>query len=352
MMLQFAYPWSLLFLMAVPPIVWYWLKRPRRALRYPDLSGFAALPPGRSRIARWGGAALRGGALALVILALAGPRVPDQRTRIPTEGVALEMVVDVSGSMATRDFTWDGKPISRLDAAKRAFRWFVAGGNVPSGETLTGRPSDLIGLVEFATWPDSVCPLTLSHSVLLRLLEEARPRSVPGESETNLSDALALGLHRLQNVPSKRKVLILITDGEHNVPKTQSEWTPLQAAQIAANLQIPIYTIDAGSESGVDEDAPGERRTPGDLEARTQVRARAESTLRSVAAITHGRYFQARDTDALIQACQDIDRLEKEEIESFQYRRYFEGFTILGLLAFGLLMLMQLLEMTLWRRVP
>src|SRR5438067_1241936 len=209
MMIQFAHPWLLLGLVAVPLIVWCWLRQPRRALSYPDLRGFAELPA-------------------------------------------------------------------------------------------------------------SLCPLTLSHSVLLRLLDELQPRSVPGESETNLSDAIAVGLHRLQSAPSKRRVLILITDGEHNVPKPQSEWTPLQAAQIAANLQVPIYTIDAGNESGVDETLGAERTNGVDAEQRTLARARAESTLRSIAALTQGHYFPAHDTESLLRACHEIDAMEKQEIQSFQ----------------------------------
>src|SRR5205085_1665629 len=83
---------------------------------------------------------------------------------IPTEGIAIEMLVDVSGSMAQPDFNWQGKPISRLDAVQKVFHLFVEGGAGPGGQRLTGRPEDLIGLVTFATWPESPCPLTLSHA--------------------------------------------------------------------------------------------------------------------------------------------------------------------------------------------
>src|SRR5439155_11825117 len=157
------------------------------------------------------------------------------------------------------------------DAAKLAFRLFVAGGDAGNGLQLTGRPNDLIGLVTFARWPASACPLTLSHSVLLRMLDAEQPRSLPGESETNISDAVTLGLHRLDGVKARRKVLVLISDGEHNVPKPGSEWTPRQAAQVAANLHVPIYTIDAGSEPGPDDDAAAARAP-----TREEVQARAQ----------------------------------------------------------------------------
>src|SRR5262249_39710738 len=155
--------------------------------------------------ARWGGALLRGAALLALALAAAGPRVPDLHTRIDTEGIALMMLVDVSGSMAETDFDWNGQPVSRLQAVKKVFDLFLTGTapDTPDGTQLPpmtadfrGRATDLVGLVTFATRPETRCPLTLSHSVLLNELKAEEPRRVPGESETNLSDAIAVGLHR------------------------------------------------------------------------------------------------------------------------------------------------------------
>ena len=218
----------------------------------------------------------------LLAVALAGPRTPDLRTRIEVEGVAVMMLVDVSGSMSTHDFAWQGQPISRLDAVKRVFRLFVAGGAEPDAtpdgddaHLFQGRPTDSIGLVVFATRPKTACPLTLSHSVLLRLLDDEQPRSVPGESETNLSDAVALGLYRLKSAGARRKVLVLLTDGEHNVPDPRSGWTPRQAAQIAASLDVPIYTIDAGGDAGAPE--PGVAESPGDSPALVRAAGRRDA---------------------------------------------------------------------------
>jgi Ca-activated chloride channel family protein len=337
-MFQFARPWLLLLLLAVPPLVWLWLRQRRGTLTFPDTGVFAALPRGRGRFARAGGASLRALVLVLLVLAMAGPQLADWRSRVPTEGIAITVILDVSGSMATRDFIWEDKAISRLEAAKLAMHTFVE-----------NRPNDLIGLVTFATRPESTCPLTLSHSVLLQLLKVEEPRSVPGESETNISDAIVLGLHRLESAHARRKVAVLLSDGEHNVRHPQSNWTPRQAAQIAGNLNIPIYTIDAGSDSG-GEDYPG--ATPVDPALRAQQRASAERTLRSVASISGGRYFEARDTKTLLEVCKEIDRLEKQEIRSFQYERYYEGYPWFGLAAFMLLISLQVLEKTLWQRIP
>jgi Ca-activated chloride channel family protein len=360
MLPQFATPGFLWLLLAVPPLLGWWLRRRRNALRHPVVGGLAGLPTGNARLARWGPGVLRALALLLIVLALAGPRWPDLRTRIDTEGIAIVMLVDVSGSMAERDFDWHGEPIGRLDAVKKVFHLFVAGGADTEGEGdgtdlsgFQGRPTDLIGLVTFATRPETACPLTLSHSVLLRLLDVEQPRRIPGESETNLSDAIALGLHRLQSAGPRRKVLVLLSDGEHNVPQPRSGWTPRQAAQVAKGLHVPLYTIDAGG-PGASIAEPGSKGAA-ELESTAspgETRARAVKTLEELARITHGQYFPARDTRGLLNACRSIDALERTDIRSFQYRRYHEGYSWFALVGFVLLGCALTLERTVWRRVP
>ncbi len=340
-MIHFTHPEALLLLPLVPLLAWWWLRRRRVGLRFPGVDRVAGVPGGRGRVARWGGALLRGAALALLVVALSGPRWPDRRTRISADGIAIVVLLDTSGSMAERDFDWQGEPVSRLDAAKRAFRLFVSGGDGPDGQRLEGRPEDLVGLVTFGARPDSPCPLTLSHSVLLGLLDEQRPQSVPGESETNISDALVLGLHRLHAAGPRRRVLVLLSDGEHNVHTPRSDWTPRQAAQVAANLGVSVHAIDAG----------GELRAAADSTA-AENRAAGARALQEVARITGGRYFAARDTAALLAVCREIDRLERQRIQSFQYRRYYEGYPWFALASFVSLVTALALETTRWRRLP
>jgi Ca-activated chloride channel family protein len=360
MMPHFANPAFLCLMLLVPPLLWWWLRRRRSALRHPALGDLMYLPPGRARMARWGPGALRSLALLLLIVALAGPRWPDLHTRIETEGIALVMLVDVSGSMAERDFDWRGESISRLDAVKKVFHLFVAGGegaeatgDGTDASNFQGRPTDQIGLVTFATRPETACPLTLSHSVLIRVLNAEQPRTIPGDSETNISDAVAMGLHRLEAAGPRRKVLVLLSDGEHNVPQPQSGWTPRQAAQVANGLHVPIYTIDAGgsgasTKESVVKEQGGAERTPSPGE----MRAQAVRTLDEMARITHGQYFQARDTKGLLNACKAIDTLERTDVRSFQYRRYHEGYAWFALAAFLCFGIGLTLERTIWRRIP
>jgi Ca-activated chloride channel family protein len=357
-MVSFSNPAYLLLLLLVPPLMLWWLRQPRRALRHSLVARLLHLPVGRSRRARRAGAFLRALALVLLVLALAGPRWPDRHSRIDTEGIAIVILVDVSGSMAEPDFTWQGQPVTRLGAVKKVFELFVRGGaeegETPDGSSpqdFEGRPSDLIGVVTFANRPETLCPLTLSHSVLVTMLKGESPRAVPGESETNISDAIALGLHRLHSAGPRRKVLILLSDGDNTVPDSRSGWTPRQAAQVAAGLNIPIYTIDAGSDAAPGRE-PAAETDSSEGASPADKRAAAVQTLTDLARITHGRYFSGHDTESLLAACRGIDSLERSDIHSFQYRRYHESYPWLALASFVSLCLALVLEQTLWRRLP
>jgi Ca-activated chloride channel family protein len=335
-LLSFSNPILLLLLLLVPPLVWWWLRRGERALRFSATSIMEGLPAGREKWLAGARAGLRATGLVLLIVAVSGPRWPDPGTRIPARGIAIAMVVDVSGSMANRDFFWDQQLISRLDAVKRAFRLLVEG----DGNKLEGRPQDLISLVTYATRPDTACPLTLDHAALLKTLDAQEPRTLITEATTNTGDAIAWALHGLNKAPGKRKVMILLTDGEHNVGSPALK--PTQAAQLAGNLGIPIYTIHA----------LGESADPDEASKQADENLRAKKSLQQVAAITGGQYFQANDTAMLLDVCQKIDRLERARIESFQYRRYEECFAWLATTSLLVWMTILILETTVWRKVP
>jgi len=357
-MLQLTHPEYLFFGLALVPLLAWWLAQRRGAVRHPTATRLVGLPPGRSRLAFWGGTLLRVLSLLCLLAAVAGPRWPDLRTRLTTEGIAIVMVVDVSGSMATPDFDWQGRPLPRLEAVKKVFRLFVEGGEESDGSRLEGRPTDAIGLVVFGTRPDTACPLTLSHSALLRIMDEQKPRSLPGESQTNITDALAVGLDRLKSGGPRRKILILLSDGEHNVypsrePSDQRgparprdvDWTPRNIALFAAALGVPIYCIDAAG-TGLSATEAGVKEAP------SEVREGAQRTLQSVAEASGGRYFKADNTAALLDVYRQIDRQERAPIESYQFRRYHEAYPWLALASFVFFAMVLALEMTLWRRIP
>ncbi len=341
---HFAHPAWLWLLLALPPLLWQWLRQRGPAVRFPGTAWLRPLPGSRrGRWVRWATVTLRGLALALLVVALAGPRWPDPGSRLSTEGIAIVILVDVSGSMGERDFDWHGQPVSRFEAAQQVFHKFVEGGELPDGRRLEGRRSDLIALVPFATRPELGCPLTLNHTVLLKSLDAEQPRTSSEDGLTNLGDALAWGLFRLKPAGKRKQIVILLTDGEQTVVDNQS-LKPRQAAQLAGNLGVPVYTIDAGS------DRPP---TAAALEPTSAAdRLNAKKTLQEMARLSKGRYFAAADTAALAEACAQIDELERQPIESFEYRLYDEWYPWCGLAALALWALLLVLERTWWRRVP
>lgn len=337
MMPTFAHPEWLLALVLVPPLLWRWRRQGTAALRFPA-AGEWATPRGRSLWAQRGGLLLRGVGLVCLVAALAGPRWPDLGSRVPTESLAISMVVDVSASMSDRDFLWQNQVLSRLEGVKKVFRLFVEGGTLPDGATLEPRPYDLLGLTVFATRPEPVCPLTLDHAALLKLLDAQEARTLATEAHSNPGDALALALASLHQAPARRKILILLTDGESNVPPPAL--TPRQAAQLAGNLGVPIYAIDAGNEfAEVKEEA--DKGT-----------SKASASLKEVARLSKGRYFQANDGYSLAQACAEIDRLERDRVQSHQFRRWYEGWVWFALASLAAWFSVVTLESTVWRRIP
>lgn len=338
----FEYPLALLLLPLAPLLGWWLVRRRRPALRYSDVSLLAGVPSAAARWARWGGAGLRGLGVGLIVLAVANPRLPDLKTRLPAEGIAITLAVDVSGSMNTPDFDPTASPpVSRLDAAKQTFALFVQGGETADGN-FDGRANDQIGLVTFAAVPETVCPLTHNHSVLLTVIAALEPKSGL-DAGTNIGDALGLALAGFDAMTrtgdARPKVLVLLSDGEHN-KEGDEVLRPLQAAQLARKLGVPIYTVDCGGE-GANEN-PDERKQ----------RADGRAVLEDVAAISGGRSFVANNPDELRAAFADIDQLTTRPALTNRYRKHWSFAPWCGLAAVLCVFAVGVLERTLWRRLP
>ncbi|CAN5376275.1 VWA domain-containing protein [soil metagenome] len=322
---SFAHPWVLAFAPLAVLLVWRWTRRVRPGVMHGLGQVMRGLPAGKSRWVRRSNAWLRGLGAVAVIVALTGPRWPDPGSRYTTQGVALFLILDVSGSMAEPDYTWDQKPVSRLQAAQNVLELFVQGGDSPDGSPFAGRLDDLIGLTTCSTRPEIACPLTLSHDALVRVIRGEQPRRLPQESQTNIGDSVALSLQHLMRSAPKRKAIVLLTDGEHNV--AAPAMGPLPAARLSAALGVPIHTVDMGSDAASEHPAPGE--TKGD-------RAAARQALKDMSAVTGGKYFQAADAASLLQICRALDALEKSPIETPLYRKYHEAgvwFGVAGLVS-------------------
>jgi Ca-activated chloride channel family protein len=295
-----------LLAVALAPLVFALAARLPATLTYSSLAIVSLAPRSlRARLARLPALLLALAVVALAI-ALAGPRTGDATSVLHREGIAIAMVVDRSGSMEARDFVRGDTSVNRLDAVKRVFQDFVS---------REGRAGDLIGLVAFARYADSLCPLTTDRGNLLAILEQTEIVVDRSEDGTAVGEGLALAVERLRTQEALSKVAILLTDGVSNA----GEIAPRQAAALAAQHGVRVYTIGAGT-TGM---APIPVRGPGGRVSLQAARVEIdEATLEEIAAQTGGRYFHARNADSLADVIDEIDTLERSEITEVRYLEY------------------------------
>ncbi|MGO9112950.1 MAG: vWA domain-containing protein [Thermoguttaceae bacterium] len=357
MSFRFQTPLWLLLLVLLAVIGVLAISRQRRvAVLFSDVSILRTLPATLAlRIKRalpW----VRLAGLALLIVALARPQRGIEEFRLQTEGIAIQICIDRSGSMAALDFNLDGRQVNRLDVIKRVFHDFVMGkGKLP------GRPDDLIGLITFGGFVEPKCPLTLDHSALIQVLDaveiphpifdshgrEINQRLWQEDSQTAIGDALAVAAKRLKDVQAKSKVIILLTDGE----QTAGVLPPLEGAKIAKTFGVKVYTIGIGTNGMVTIPDPYP-----DAFGRTVLHQEVfpldERTLQQIAEATGGKYFSAQDAERLEDVYAEIDRLEKSPSEGrlySEYRELYQWFLLPGL---GLIVAQVVLAGTRFRSLP
>ncbi len=355
--------WFLGLLLLVPVLAWLYVRQ-RRSAAVPfsstkPLTGIGST--WRMRLG-WLLPTLRVVALVLLIVALARPQFGRRETTIDSEGIAIQMVVDRSGSMRAMDFEVDGQPVDRLTAVRDVAGRFIAG-----DDTLSGRTADLVGLISFAGYADSLTPLTLDHPYLVHALNQTEIVDERSEDGTAIGDAIGLAIEKLQALASSREqsgakpieseVVILLTDGENNA----GDIDPLQAAELAQSMGVNIYTIGVGTRGRAPVpvmDPFTGRQTLQWMDINID-----EETLQKIADATGGRYFRATDTASLEAIYDEINQLETSHVEERQYVDYRElavepvyagAFSLppLALLAFLVLATEVVPANTLFRRIP
>ncbi len=306
------------WLLLLAPAALPWLRGLRRPrVGWPTLSGFAG---GRGRGARGFralGPLARGAAVACLAVAMARPQDVGGRVRVAGKGVAIMAVLDRSSSMKAADFPTgpDSPPISRLEAAKATLARFLG-----------GRADDLVGIVAFANYPDPVAPPTLDQEFLRDAVRAIRPAG-PADDGTNIGDAIAWALGMIREAPTRRKVVVLLTDGR-NAPAVPRPVDPLAAAEIGRSLGVTLHTIAVGRapEGGK---GPGQA-TPATPATPAPVGEGAEGPdvdwLARLAEAGGGRAFVAADSDALERVFREIDALEKSPVSGTVRILYRERF--------------------------
>ena len=231
--------------------------------------------------------------LFLIILGLARPRLIDNLQETSVSVIDMLLVLDISSSMLADDF-----PPNRLEAVKKTASDFIE-----------SRKNDRIGILVFAGESFIQCPLTVDKKVLQSLIKEITVASKEHDG-TAIGMAIANGTNRLRNSDVESRVMILLSDGSNNA----GEIDPKTAAELAAEYDIKIYTIGAGTNQSY-------TRIPGRGLIRNEI---DEETLQHIADMTGGKFFRATDVEALASIYAEIDLLERSEIEVKEFTQYKE----------------------------
>ncbi len=289
-------------------------KSTRQRLRPPVLSGILALT------------------YLCFVVALARPQTGTHFAEVVASGRDILLVLDVSGSMEAIDFEMDGKQVKRLTALKAVTKSFV-----------DKRKGDRIGLVLFGENVFTQSPLTLDHAVVKEFIDSLEVGMV-GDG-TALGDGIAIGLQRTRSIEADSKILVLVTDGL----RTAGQLDPVDAAKIAAELGVRIYSIGIGGTGR----APFKTK---DVFGREVVQYAEvpldEKTLKEVAQITSGQYFNAKNTEELNAVYKEIDTIETREERLLEYVEYEEHFTPVALLGLLLFLLYEILSLSVFATVP
>jgi Ca-activated chloride channel homolog len=333
--MTFAHPYFLLLLLLLPVLAWW---KGRRGQQSAFLYSSVQLVKAVANISRWNTGRIlllmRWLVLAALIVGLARPQWVESETTVRASGVDIVLALDLSGSMAAEDqgFVLKGQQVNRLVIAKDVLKKFVQ-----------KRPNDRLGLVAFAGNAYIASPLTLDHGFLLQNLERLDLGTI--EDGTAIGSGLSASVNRLRELKSQSKIVILMTDGQNNAGKVP----PLTAAEAAQALNVKVYTIGVGTR--------GEARMPftdpfgrkGYQRVKVDI---DEETLQAIASKTGGKYYRADSADTLRKIYDEIDKLEKTEVEMKKYVQIEELFP--WAVNFGLLVLLTevLLSHTVWRRLP
>jgi len=295
-MIDYANPLYFLLLALIPVLMlWYW-KYGKKLEGTIQFSSIKLLGNYFKKRGRWRIILMQiifMSMLVFTILGLTRPRLIDTLEETKIEVVDIILVLDISSSMLAEDF----KP-NRLEAVKKTAKTFIE-----------NREGDRIGLLVFAGETFIQCPLTVDTDVLTNLLKDVTVAEQEYDG-TAIGMAIANAINRLRNSDAKSKVMILLSDGSNNA----GELDPLTAAEMANEFDIKIYTIGAGTNQSV-------TYIPNRGYIRNEV---DEETLRAIAKQTNGHYFRANNIGRLKRIYEEIDQLERSEIEVKTYSRYKE----------------------------
>lgn len=302
--MRFAHPavlWLLLLLPVMAAYLWYFRKSDLPSLRFSSNEMVPGLPPGGLERHVLVPGIIRMLSVALLVVAAARPQKGLRSEEQTAKTTDIMICLDASRSMLILDF----KPKNRFEVAKDVIQNFIK-----------GREHDRLGLVLFAEYAITECPLTTDHDALTEMTKNVQIGDI-GPDQTAIGMGVATAVERLKDSEARSKAIILVTDGANNAGSVD----PITAAKTAASFGIKIYAIGAGSPEGgdmpIDDPLLGHRLVPvkSDLD---------EDTLLKMATLTGGKYFRATSSDALKEIFKQIDSMEKTDVKVREFMEYEE----------------------------
>ncbi len=329
MIFRLAHPMALLWLL-LPLLIWL-LERQRISetalFLYSDTRLMIGLPDSwRVRLRRLPDL-LRACTWFLLVIVLARPQTGHTQEIIRGQGIEIALALDISGSMSATDFGAQ----TRLEAAKTVIAEFVE-----------GREFDRIGLAVFARQAFHQVPPTLDYDVLIQLLNEVQLGSSLGlEEGTAIGLGIVAAANMLRQSEAPSKVIILLTDGAHNAEGI----SPLDAASRVAMLGMRVYTIGIGNvPTAAVAEIDGTQFVEDALD---------EPTLREIADVASGQYFRAVDLADLRAVYDQINVLERSDVERQIFINWQDrAATFLLPLCLVLLISERVLRHTIFRTLP
>lgn len=344
--LVIAEPHWLFLLIAIPLVLWIRKmgKVESSALRFSTLETISSVKLGKSGFKTWIPQLLRYSSIVFLILAISRPQYDRSTETVVSSGVDIVLAIDLSASMLALDMSESkGQERTRLDVVKEVISDFI-----------DKRQHDRIGLVAFSVDPYLVSALTLDKEHLQKNLTRLRV-GLTHQIGTNIGSALAEGINRLRSLQSKSKIIILLTDGKDSPPPPHS---PLIYAQGARKDKIKVYTIAIGSNAKTRSYLfdPSTRDILRNLNGKEIVQDANfpvdKEILQKIANATDARFFEAQDKKGLSSIYDEIDLLEKSEVELSVNAIFEELFAWPLVLALALLLLEITLTRTLFLRIP
>ena len=325
-----AHP-HLLWLLAVPVALtaWYvWKQRNIHAsLSVSTTAPFAKLPGSWKASLRHVAFALQMAVIACVVVILSRPQTTDAWRTSSVEGTDIVLAMDISTSMLARDFKPD-----RFEAAKNVAQRFVS-----------GREGDNMGLVIFAAESFTALPMTTDRALLANYIHDLKMGML--QDGTAIGDGLATAINRIREGKAKSKSIILLTDGSNNTGNV----APITAAEIAAKNGIKVYTIGVGSNGT----APYPQE---DMAGRIQYVNLPvvidEATLKQIADITGGQYFRATSANVLSEVFDEIDKLEKTEMDVKNFSQTEDDYMPWAIAALAMFIIVLVMRTTILRTLP